>query len=76
VVLPGLEPGTSSLSVPHPTFHSVLICPVIWLLSSIFTCAEHLQCPKRSVPVAVNGPGHRPRALISPFFLPVNPYKH
>jgi hypothetical protein len=48
VGLPGLEPGTSSLSVPHPTFYSVLACPVIWLFCSSFTYVEHLLCPPRT----------------------------
>ena len=48
VGLPGLEPGTSSLSVPHPQCQPVLARPEIWPFCSIFTCVEHLLCPLRT----------------------------
>lgn len=48
VGLPGLEPGTSSLSVQYPTFQCVMVCPAIWLFCSIFVYFEHLLCPVRA----------------------------
>jgi hypothetical protein len=48
VGLPGLEPGTSSLSVPHFPFHSVLACLVIWPFCSILAYIDHLLCLPRT----------------------------